>query len=338
MSLKPQKKVLLVALATLGLIPIASFSKSKPIMTTDLLQALSPIEPWDKSGVLTATKTANFQQTASGATDATTIAKVKLAYFTSDNCTGDKAGNGFFTTPNSSPTHTISVGGQFGLVASSAWQVGENKLSITDMTTIRSIAVTFQSSTSDVPQSNFSGSSFSCLAVTCANDACTSAAGTQSFQLKITAAAGDPANGGKIADTTTGLIATSTNDSSGITWGSTSIQTNATSDTSGLTNTGTIVTALGENGGTNYAAKLCSDHSASGGYDTWFLPGKDQLSAMLASKSAVGDYLENGYWTSTESSTSGAWIVDFWSEAVTTESTASKSGTRYVRCASTYTP
>lgn|GEM_PF-6252405 len=338
MSLKPQKKVLLVALATLGLIPIASFSKSKPIMTTDLLQALSPIEPWDKSGVLTATKTANFQQAASGATDATTIAKVKLAYFTTNDCTGDKAGTGFYSTPNTSPSHTISVGGQFGFVAHSAWQVGESKLSIGDMTTINSIAVTFQSSTSDVPQSNFSGSSFSCLAVSCAANACTSAAGTQSFQLKTTAAAGDPAFGGKIADPSTGLIATSENDSGGITWGSTSTQTNATSDEDGSNNTTTIVTTLGVNNGTNYAAKLCSDHSASGGYDNWFLPSKDQLSAMLVSKSAVGDYLENGYWTSTESSTSGAWIVDFWSEAGTTESTASKSGTRYVRCASTYTP
>ncbi len=48
-NLIPPKKVLRATLALFALLPAASFSETKPIMTTDLLRDLSPTEPWDKT-------------------------------------------------------------------------------------------------------------------------------------------------------------------------------------------------------------------------------------------------------------------------------------------------
>ena len=310
-SIKPAQKALIIALATLGLLPATGFSKSKPITTKDLLRDLSPTEPWYK-GILTATKTVNFQQATntSGGTDATTVSKITLGYFTSGDCTGSLAGDGFYTTPDGT-SYTISVGTPFGLVAASTWSVGNAKLSIVNMTTINSVAITLKSTNNDVPQSDFSDSSFACVPVTCASNACTSASGTQSFELKTTAAVGDPANGGKIADLA-GLIATSADDSAGLQWGGYGTTTNADSDTDGAANTTTIVGALGAG---TYAAQLCNDLSIAGGYTTgWFLPAKNQLNTLFTNQVDIGGFAGDNYWSSTESTdnpTEFAWLQHF---------------------------
>ncbi len=59
--------------------------------------------------------------------------------------------------------------------------------------------MTFMSTTSTVPQSDFSNNSFACIQATCSAGPpgeCTSSDGTKSFELKTTAAVGDPADGG----------------------------------------------------------------------------------------------------------------------------------------------
>ncbi len=204
----------------ISLFPMMSFALVKPVMTTDLLQHLKKGEPWDKS-VLTSTKMVMFQQAVSSGTDATSVSKVTLAYFTSSNCTGSKAGSGFYTTPDGT-SFPISVGTAFGLVAASAWNVGSTQLSIADMTTIQSIAVTLKSTNNNTPQANFSGVSFACVPVTCSSGECISGSGTQSFQLKTTAAIGDPADGGIIACMNGGLnnlVVPATDNSTGIAWG-----------------------------------------------------------------------------------------------------------------------
>jgi len=337
-SIKPAQKALIIALATLGLLPATGFSKSKPITTKDLLRDLSPTEPWYK-GILTATKTVNFQQATntSGGTDATTVSKITLGYFTSGDCTGSLAGSGFYTTPDGT-SYTISVGNPFGLVAASTWSVGNAKLSIVDMTTINSVAITLKSTNNDVPQSDFSDSSFACVPVACAANACTSDSGTQSFELKTTAAVGDPANGGKIADLA-GLIATSADNSTDLQWGGqgTAIGVTAQSNTDGAGNTTAIIAGLGT--GTSYAARLCDELSVTGGYTTgWFLPAKDQLATLRTNREAIGDFVNDDYWSSTESSgtpTLFAWYQSFGNGS---QNEGGKSNTFRVRCVRVFAP
>ena len=336
--IKPERKACVaLTLATIALLPITGFAKSKPIMTTDLLQNLRKGEPWDRS-VLTAPKAVMFEQAASGGEDATTVAKITLSYFTSADCSGTGQGNDTGSVPNPSYTtpdgtsYTISVGTGFGLVAASVWNVGNAKLGISDanMANIQSIAVTFKSTNNNTPQSNFSGSSFACVPVTCTagpGGQCTSASGTQSFELKTTAAIGDPANGGVIACLGGGLnnLVAGSSDSAqafnpGIVWGGsgTAIGAGAQSNTDGAANTTAIVTALGAD--TTYAAGLCQAYATTvdtGGYNTWFLPAKDQLNCLYTNRVAIGNFdLVNNpyYWSSTEvagNPTDFAWYQHF---------------------------
>ena len=341
---KPQRNAcILIACATIALLPTTVLAKSKSITPTDLLETLLPGEPWDR-GVFSLTKTVNFQQatTTSGGANATTVAKMKLSYFTSANCSGSVAGSGSYTTPDSTP-YTISVGTPFGLVAASTWNVGSTQLSIADMTTIGSVAITLKSTNSNTPQANFTGVSFACVPVTCtAGPAgqCTSASGTQSFQLKTTAAIGDPADGGVIACMGGGLndlVVPSSDNSADIVWSPGFTLTNATSTTDGATNTATIVTSIGA--GTTYAAGLCSAYATTGGYTTgWFLPALDQLICLQTNNATIGGFAGGPYtryWSSSEVSARNARDLDF---RYGYQSFDNKNNTYVVRCARGFTP
>jgi hypothetical protein len=316
-------------------------AKSKPIMTTDILQHLRKGEPWDR-GVLAATKMVMFQQAGivqptptpnPPYENATSISKITLSYFTSTDCSGTGQGtnpgsspNPSYTTPDGTP-FTISTLSPFtpktfGMVAASAWNVGNAKLGISNanMANIKSIAVTFKSTNNNTPQACFGTDcgttnsnrfSFACVPVSCSGGECTSGSGTQSFQLKTTAAIGDPANGGVIACLGGGLnnLVAGSLDSAqaydpGIQWGDfdTAIGVNAQSDTDGATNTTAIVTALGAGN----AAGLCQTYATTvvtGGYNTWFLPAKDQLNCLHTNQVAIGNFDLTNYpyfWSSTE--------------------------------------
>jgi hypothetical protein len=334
----------LIAIASMGLLPMTSLAQTKPVMTADLLQHLKKGEPWDR-GVLTDTKMVMFQQAASGGTDATSVSKITLAYFTSSDCTGSTAGSGFYTTPDGT-SFTINIGTSFGLVAASAWNVGSTKLSIADMTTIQSIAVTFKSTNNNTPQANFSGVSFACIPVTCTagpGGQCTSTSGTQSFTLKTTAAIGDPADGGVIACMNGGsnnLVAPKTDNSTGIVWGGFGTATSATSTTDGATNTGAIVATLGS--GTNYAARTCSTYLAAGGYTSgWFLPAGNntgasgQLNCLFTNQGSIGGFASAFYWSSTEVNASAAWAQYFNDSG---QVNGIKLNTYRVRCVRAFTP
>ncbi len=210
------------------------------------------------------------------------------------------------------------------------------------MTTINSVAITLKSTNSDVPQSNFSGNSFACVAVTCAVNECTSAAGTQSFELKTTAAVGDPADGGKIADLT-GLIATASNDSEGIQWTSTNAVTGAQSDTDGSANTTAIVgNASCFDSPGNCAANLCNTLSITGGYTSgWFLPAKDQLNMLHTNHVAIGVFGNNFfYWSSTEYAPDPSPGSRAWRQNITggAQNVLSKNLELRVRCVLAFTP
>lgn len=326
-------------------------------MTTDLLQHLHKSEPWDR-GVLTATKMVMFQQAANttDGTDATHIAKITLSYFTSTDCSETNGTNSpTYTTPDGT-SFSISVGTPFGLVAASAWNVGNSQVTpaIGDMTTIQSIAVTFKSTNGNTPQANFSGLSFACVPVLCGGSECISGRGTQNFQLKTTAAIGDPADGGVIACMNTGnnLVTPTTDNSTGIEWGGFGTTIGATSTTNGATNTATIVNCLSNNtsgscpGSTDpetYAAGICSTYTANGGYTSgWFLPADNntgllgQLNCLFTNQVAIGGFANANYWSSTETNGTNARSQNF---DTGTQSNNSKSiNTFRVRCARTFTP
>ncbi len=127
---------------------------------------------------------------------------------------------------------SISLGTPFGLNTMSAFDVGDN--AGVDMGSVQSIAVVLKSTDGDIPQSDFRGSNFYCVeSVTCSGGECTSGAGQQDFELKTTAAIGDPADGGVIACTNGGLnnlIAAKDDNSISIEWGGFGTATGAQSD------------------------------------------------------------------------------------------------------------
>jgi hypothetical protein len=318
---------------------------TQPITTTMLLKSLKAGEPWDRS-ILTATKAVMFSQSASSGTDATEIAKIQLGYFTSDDCSGALQGSGFYTTPDGT-SFSINVGAAFGLTAAAAWNVGDAQLSIADMTTIGSIAMTFRSTNNNTPQSNFSNSSFVCVPVTCTagpSGTCISGSSTQSFELKTTAAIGDPADGGIIACMNGGLndlVVPAADNDSGIVWApNLTTTTGAISTTDGASNTATIVAAYGAS--SSYAARICSTYTATGGYTSgWFLPAGNnntttgQLNCLDTNQVAIGGFNRLIYWSSTEVDASEAWRLRFDNH---NKFRNTKDFTRAVRCARAFAP
>jgi len=58
------------------------------------------------------------------------------------------------------------------------------------------------------------------------------------------------------------------------------------------------------------AAKLCND-LVEGGYSDWYLPSIDELNKLYLNRIAIGGFLVNIYWSSTEDSPLGAQSTDF---------------------------
>lgn len=99
-----------------------------------------------------------------------------------------------------------------------------------------------------------------------------------------------------------GLIAATADSSSGIQWGGFGTLTNAQSASDGATNTVTIITALGNNGGIPYAAALCANLT-DGGFNDWYLPADNELNTLYLNRVAVGGFNATApYWSSTETS------------------------------------
>ncbi len=118
----------------------------------------------------------------------------------------------------------------------------------------------------------------------------------------------------------------------GVQWGDngTSVNNTGTGIGSGEANTAMIVTALGDNGGTAYAAKICNDLVLDG-YDDWFLPSQDELNELYRQKGSVGGFMHSFYWSSSEYSAGYAWDQYFGSGYQNSNSKTSGSRVRAVR-------
>ena len=146
----------------------------------------------------------------------------------------------------------------------------------------------------------------------------------------LATAVGQSAYGGTIACLNSGnnLIAATADNSTGIKWGGFNTATGATSTTDGAANTVTIVATVGLNGGTPYAAQLCSDYaidsqgktpceSGNTCYNDWFLPAGNntntdgQLNCLYTNKTAIGGFASAPYWSSTDFNPFIAWNQDF---------------------------
>ncbi len=150
-----------------------------------------------------------------------------------------------------------------------------------------------------------------------------SGSGTKSSGFTYVATAvGQKTGGGVIAALNGGsnnLIAATADNSTGVQWGGlgTAVGASAQSNTDGASNTAAIVSALGNNGGTPYAAKICSDfaidsqgntpcQAGNACYSDWFLPAGNnatasgQLNALFTNRVAIGGFASTGYWSSTE--------------------------------------
>ena len=118
-----------------------------------------------------------------------------------------------------------------------------------------------------------------------------------------------------------GLIAATTDQSSGISWNIYYvIATGATGDGlyAGEMNTAMLVVAHMEgnrnyNANGNFAAKVCADYSVTVSditYGDWYLPSKYELNLLIAQKTVVGGFASASYWSSTEKDSGIVWIQD----------------------------
>ncbi len=115
---------------------------------------------------------------------------------------------------------------------------------------------------------------------------------------------------GYIAGQTHGLIAAPTDQSTYIVWHNGSYITSdayGTAIGTGLANTNTIVAYQGTG---SYAAYICYN-LVLGGYSDWYLPSRDELNQLYLNQSAIGGFVSNWYWSSSEYSSSKAYELNF---------------------------
>lgn len=103
-----------------------------------------------------------------------------------------------------------------------------------------------------------------------------------------------------------GLIAASSDQSTGLQWGCVGTIILGTEETAigmGNQNTNYIEAGCITNG---TAADICANLNLEG-YNDWFLPSKDELNEMYVNKEAIGGFVSDNYWSSSQYNSGNAW-------------------------------
>lgn len=142
---------------------------------------------------------------------------------------------------------------------------------------------------------------------------------------------GDP---GYDANVTHGIIAAPSDQSTGAAWGCQgTVISGADGIVIGTGNQNTLDIVAGCSTA-SIAAQLCSD-LVLGGYSDWYLPSKDELNKLYLNKTAIGGFVSDYYWSSSEVSANGAWYQNFDSNNAT-QNSGLKGYPHYVRAIRTF--
>ena len=148
----------------------------------------------------------------------------------------------------------------------------------------------------------------------------------QSYQGGIIAYIFVSGDSNYVAGQTHGLIATTSNQSTGAQWGcsGTSIAGTSTALGTGLANTTAIVNGCSTSG---IAARICND-LVSGGYSDWYLPSITELQKLYNNSALIGGFISYYYLSSSQISSTNVYGINF-SDGFTY--TLSKTSALYVR-------
>ena len=83
----------------------------------------------------------------------------------------------------------------------------------------------------------------------------------------------------------------------------------ATALGTGFANTNTIISSQG-GATTSYAAGLARAYTG-GGYNDWYLPSLDELNELYLNQDAIGGFVSQYYWSSSEVDAYSAWDQSF---------------------------
>ena len=123
---------------------------------------------------------------------------------------------------------------------------------------------------------------------------------------------GDATHGYWLGDISTNkLVVAPKSTEASVAWGSYGTTRGTVNTTDGLANTNTLV-GFGQ---AAHPALYAAKNLTTGGYNTWYLPAKNELLTLYSNKSATpfataNSFVGSNYWSSTEDVGSHAWSQD----------------------------